>query len=144
MNPLWFGVPFLIGAMTPVVLQMSTQMARRIGVMESAVVLHIVGTLAGLVWLAVGLRGAGFDRLPDVPWWAWLGGVLGVSSLALVNRALPETGVAAFVGLSLTAQLTVALMMDRSGWLGADIRPVGTSHLVGGVLLVIGGILISR
>ena len=144
MNPLWFVVPVVVGALTPVVLQMSVQMASRVGHMESAVVLHLVGTLAGVGWMVVGFRGAGFTQLPAVPWWAWLAGIIGVSSLAAVNRALPETGVAAFVGVSLAAQLTMALLVDKAGWLGAEVRPIGWGHAVGVLLLVAGGVLVSR
>ena len=144
MNPLWFAVPLIVGAMTPVVLQMSAQMADRIGDMESAIILHIVGTVAGLAWWILGLRGAGVQHVSEVPWWAWLAGVIGVSSLAAVNRALPETGVGAFVGVSLAAQLTMALWMDKAGWLGAEIRPIGWTHILGVGCLILGGVLVTR
>jgi len=143
MNLVWLLVPIIVGAATPLVLQMAVEMAKSIGHMESAVVLHVIGTAVGLAWVGIGLRGAGFTHLAEVPWWAWLGGAIGVCSMAALNRAIPEIGVAAFIGVSIAAQLSVALLVDRGGWLGADIREIGATHGVGALLLVAGAVLIS-
>ncbi len=143
MNLVWLLVPVIVGAATPLVLQMAVEMAKSIGHMESAVVLHVVGAIVGLIWVGVGLRGAGFTQLVEVPWWAWLGGAIGVCSMAALNRAIPEIGVAAFIGVSIAAQLSVALLVDRGGWLGADIREIGLSHGLGAAFLVAGAVLIS-
>ena len=144
MNLIWLLVPVIVGATTPIVLQMAVQMAKSVGHMESAVVLHAVGALVGLAWVGLGLRGAGFTHLAEVPWWAWLGGAIGVCGMAALNRAIPEIGVATFVGLNLAAQLVIALLVDRRGWLGAEVREIGLSHGLGAVLLVMGAVLISR
>ncbi len=139
----WLLVPIIVGAATPLVLQMAVEMAKSIGHMESAVVLHFIGAVVGLAWVGLGLRGAGFTHLVEVPWWAWLGGAIGVCSMAALNRAIPEIGVTAFVGVSIAAQLSVALLVDRGGWLGADIREIGVTHGIGAALLVAGAVLIS-
>ena len=67
MNPLWFAGPLIVGAMTPVVLQMSAQMADRIGDMESASILHIVGTVAGLAGGSWARAAPAFSTCPRSP-----------------------------------------------------------------------------
>ena len=51
MNPLWLVIPILVGFAQPVLVQMSVRVSRVLGDMESAVVLHVVGTVVGFLWM---------------------------------------------------------------------------------------------
>ncbi len=144
MNPVWLLVPILVGIGHPVFLQMSVRMSRVVGEMEAAVVLHVAGAFIGLLWMGVGLRGDGLSFIGQVPWWAYLAAVIGVTSLAAVNWTLPIIGVATFCALAVASQLIVALLFDRYGLMGAEVRHVGLSHWVGVSMLVGGAFLVSR
>ena len=67
MNFLWLLVPIVIGIAHPFLLQMCVRVTRHTGEMESAVILHVVGTIVGLGWMGVGLRGHGFSGMSSVP-----------------------------------------------------------------------------
>lgn len=144
MNPLWLLVPILIGLGQPVLMQMSVRLSKATGEMESAVILHIVGALIGVFWLGVGLRGAGFSEMGVAPWWAYLAGAIGVTCLAAMNWTVPVIGVATFSALVVASQLVVALVFDRYGIMGAEVRAVDASHWLGVILLSSGAFLISR
>jgi bacterial/archaeal transporter family-2 protein len=144
MNPLWLIVPILIGLAQPVIMQMSVRVSRVTGEMESAVILHAVGAIIGLLWMGLGIRGVGFSVMNAVPWWAYLAGAIGVTCLAAVNWTLPIVGVATFCALAVASQLIIALLFDRYGLMGAEVRQVGLSHWCGVALLVSGAFLVSR
>ena len=55
MNPLWLLVPILLGLAPPIVVHMYVRVRKHTGEMASAVVWHAIGTIIGLVWMAVGL-----------------------------------------------------------------------------------------
>lgn len=144
MKSLWLMIPLGTGLLIPVLVQMNLRMARSIGDMEAAVLLHGVGVVAGVAWMGVGLRGAGFGGVGAVPWWAWLGGVIGLTGMAAMNRAIPEVGVASAVAVNVAAQLVAALLFEQWGLLGAELHVATPSRWLGAALLVLGAWLIHR
>ena len=101
---LWLSIPIIVGLSQPLIWQMNLRMARHTGNMESAVILHIVGAVFGLSLAMGGLRGGWEGGLSAVPWWAWLAGAIGVSCMAMMNRAIPEIGVAAALAVVVATQ----------------------------------------
>ena len=144
MNLTWLLVHLIIGPAHAMILQMSVRVSRTTGDMDSAVVLQVIGSVVGLGWMAMGLRGSGFGGLNAVPWWAYLAGAVGVTCLAVTNRTIPVIGVATFCSLAVASQLVAALLSDRYGIMGADVREVTASRWVGVGSLSVGAFLVSR
>ena len=144
MNIWWLLVPVVVGLAHPILLQMCVRVTEETGDMESAVILHVVGTVVGLGWMGVGFRGGGFGGMGSVPWWAFLAGAIGVTCLAAANRTVPIVGVATFCALAVASQLVMALIFDRYGLMGAELRDVNLSHWVGVGMLAVGAFLVSR
>jgi hypothetical protein len=55
MKVAWVLVPIVAGMTIPPFVAMNLRMASKVGDMEAAVVLHAVGTLAGLLWVMLGM-----------------------------------------------------------------------------------------
>ncbi len=144
MKAFWLLIPIITGLAVPALVAMNLRMAARTGAMEAAVVLHAVGTLAGLLVIGAGMRGPGFGALADVPGWAFFGGVIGVASMALMNRAIPQIGVANAITLSVAAQLVASVLCEHFGWLGTERSPAGMTRWIGVALLVVGAALVQR
>ena len=106
--------------------------------------LHVIGTVVGVAWLGIGLRGAGFSNMQNIPWWAFLGGAIGVTCMAAMNRTVPIVGVATFCALAVASQLILALCFDRYGIMGATMKTVSWSHWLGVGMLAAGAYLVSR
>ena len=140
----WLAIPMLIGLSQPVLWQMNLRVAKYTGEMESAVILHLVGTVVGLLCVAGGLRVHGFSGLGAIPWWAWLAGAIGVIGMAAMNKAIPHIGVATALAITVAAQLLAALVFEHFGWMGAHIREAVPSRLPGAGLLAIGAWLVTR
>ena len=111
----------------------------------AALVSFTVGTLA-LIALVLVLR----TPLPEraafaaVPWWAWLGGLLGAFYVASSTIVAAELGASTLLGLALLGQLATALVIDHFGWLGLPVNPITWTRLAGVALLGAGVWLISR
>lgn len=90
------------------------------------------------------------ERLPTLasaaalPWWAWLGGLLGFGFvMAMVFTAEP-LGAALFIGLTVTASTAGSVLLDHFGLLGFDPHPAGLGRVIGAALMVIGVALVAR
>jgi len=144
MHPTWLLVPLLVGLAQPVIWQMNVRLARATGEMESAVLLHVVGTVVGLGWMSVGLRQSGFGGTFSAPWWVLLGGAIGVTAMAAMNRAIPEVGVGAAIALTVASQLAAAVVFEHFGWMDSMQRPATWTRLGGVLLLAVGAWLVTR
>ena len=79
-----------------------------------------------------------------MPWWAWLAGVIGVSGMAAINRAIPEIGVSAALAGIVAALFVASLLFEHYGLMGADVRAADPSRWLGAALLAAGAWLVSR
>ena len=141
----WLLVPLAFGVAQPILWLMNQAVARATGNMESALVLHVVGTLVGAAWLGAGLRGSGsWANLAELPWWVFLAGALGVTGMAGMNRAIPEVGVAACLAALVASQFVFALVCEHHGWLGSEVRAATLDRWAGAAMLAVGAWLVSR
>lgn len=111
----------------------------------AALISFLVGTMA-LVLLIVVLRTPVPERaaFAAVPWWAWLGGLLGAFYVASSTVVAVELGATTLLGLALLGQLATALVIDHFGWLGLPVNPLTWSRVAGVALLGLGVWLVSR
>lgn len=86
--------------------------------------------LIGTVPLAL----AGWPDQWAVPWWAWWGGVCGVVFIALTAWAVQHTGVLLFGLVTITGQMTTAVLLDLGNPATRD--HVG-AQMLGGVALTV-------
>jgi transporter family-2 protein len=141
---LWTLLAISVGLLQPVIWQMNLKVADSTGVLEAAVVLHVVGTLFGLVLLFANGRIETWAGLSSVPLWAWTAGAIGVSSMALLNRAIPIVGLASVLACVVAAQFCASLLFETTGWLDTTLRAVTPTRAIGAAFLVIGAFLISK
>lgn len=84
------------------------------------------------------------ERVAAVPWWAWLAGVCGAVFLLSQPIVLPRIGAAAYVGVTVTAQVTMALALDHFGALGVPQHAASLLRVLGAALMVSGVALIAN
>lgn len=72
------------------------------------------------------------------PWWMWLGGVCG--AIAVFGNAwlIPQIGAGVFFMALLLGQMSLSLLMEKYGWLGAERKRISYIQFVGIVLMVSG------
>ena len=111
----------------------------------AALISFLVGTAGLIVLLAVTRTPVpARDTLASVPAWAWFGGLMGAFYVAISTVVASQLGTASLLGLALSGQLAMALVVDHFGWLGLPEHPITLTRLLGVALLGVGVWLISR
>jgi transporter family-2 protein len=71
-----------------------------------------------------------------VPWWGWLGGLIGAVYVTAVFLLIPLIGAAPTVALTVAGQQLASVAVDQYGLLRLPRRPITARRLLGvGVLL---------
>ncbi len=103
-------------------------------------------TMAIALLIALGVARANpprIDGLAALPWWGWLGGLVGATYVTSVFLLIPEIGVAPTIALTVAGQQLASLLVDRYGLLRMPRRAISTIRLTGVVLLLAGVALIQ-
>ena len=117
-----------IGMQSP----MANMISQRLGVLESVVIVHLGGAVAGLLVLLVTVRGVGnLSRFRELPWYLLGAGAFGLIVIASFSYTIPRVGVMASVLITVTGQMAISSVLDHYGFLGADIRPMTLPRLLG-------------
>ena len=81
----------------------------------------------------------GFNgKAPQVPWWAWFGGLVGAVFLLSQPVVAPKIGAGPFIGLTVTSSTILSVAIDHYGWLGFPQHTASVGRLVGTGLMVVG------
>ena len=111
----------------------------------AALISFLVGTTGLVVLLAVTRTPMpARDTLASVPAWAWFGGLMGAFYVAISTVVASQLGTASLLGLALSGQLAMALVVDHFGWLGMPEHPITLTRLAGVALLGFGAWLVAR
>lgn len=141
----FFLLALVAGLMLPIQAGLNSEMGR---VLKSPVYASIVSFVTGLIALVLY---AFLTRMPfgnlrqglTLPWYYWIGGVLGAVYVYGLIVLTPRLGVALTFGLTVAAQMTFSLVMDHYGWLDVPVSPISWPRVLG-VLLIIGGVVLIR
>lgn len=141
----WFALmAFACGAIVPLQATINATLRTHLpSPMQAALVSFTVGTLALLLYVTV-------ERSPlptassvaQVPWWGWIGGVLGAFFVFSSLVVVPKLGAAAMLAIIVAGQMTSSLLMDHFGVLNlaqvsiTPIRVLGVGLVIAGAAIV--------
>ncbi|MGE5391041.1 MAG: DMT family transporter [Deltaproteobacteria bacterium] len=138
-NWLYLGLAALSGAAMAVEGSINAALGKIVGVMESTLLVHLIGTVVVLaIMIIMGTGWASAGKLGQVPWWAYLGGVLSVLIIYALVLAMPKVGVANATTAIIVAQISMAVLIDALGLFGMKRHSFNYYDLLGIALLVIG------
>ena len=101
------------------------------------VVLGVIAFLQGDSWFKP-------NSLATIPWWAWLGGILGAFVVAMSIFLAPKLGALVLAVSIVSGQVIASLALDQNGWLGYPKIDITPNRLMGALLLIIGLFLVVR
>jgi transporter family-2 protein len=110
---------------------------QKMGMMESAFIVHFGGAVAALLPLLF-MSGGKIGLWRSLPWYTLFTGVLGLVVLSAVSYAIPRIGVAGAITSIVTGQLLISALLDHFGWLGAAVRPLDSTRILGLAVLFLG------
>jgi transporter family-2 protein len=128
-------------------IEAGTNTALRKGLGSPFLALAAISAMTLILSLASALTAQ--ERWPDqaammaVPWWGWLGGVLGFGFVAAMIYTAETLGSALFIGLTVTASTLLSVTLDHFGWLGFTQHLAGPGRIIGVLFMIIGVALIA-
>lgn len=139
---LGFICALIAGAAMSIQGVMNTRLGDKVGVLETNAYVQLTGFVLALIIAMIFGKGD-IRRLPDAPWYAWLGGVL--APIITVTVMLSISGLSPTIAIStiLLSQLTVAALIDAFGIMDAEKIAFTWQKLVGVVLMVCGVIMMK-
>ncbi len=114
-------------------------LGKALGLWESTLLVHVIGTLTALaIVLVLGIGFSNYQKVGSVPWFAFLGGVLNVVIIYAVARSIPQIGVGNATTAIIVAQILTALLVDGLGLFGMKRIQFQYLDLLGVALLTVG------
>ena len=132
----------LVGAIVPVQTAINTRLRQSVGSPIGATFVSFIIAVVVASIIAWGASGALVPNLSTAaaqPWWAWLGGFMGVMVIAGNIVLFPKLGPVQTVILPILGQVIMGLLIDRFGLFQSPQVAVGPLRLLG-ALIVVGGI----
>lgn len=118
-------------------------LGKKVGSIEAAFVVHVVGSAILGAVLLTGMTGGSVKGTLQAPWWSLLGGPLSVAIIWGVLWSMKNVGVGSATTAIVAAQITAALLLDTLGITGQKV-PIDVSKGLGAVLFVAGAYLLLR
>ncbi|PKM76395.1 MAG: hypothetical protein CVU90_12835 [Firmicutes bacterium HGW-Firmicutes-15] len=138
-NLLYLAIAALSGAAMALQGTLNTALGKIVGIWESTLIVHLVGTVASLlIILVLGIGFGNLGKAGSAPWYVYLGGILNVLIIYAVVRTMPQIGVGNATTAIVVAQLITALIIDNTGAFGMKKVPFHYIDILGIVLLAIG------
>lgn len=146
MKYMYLLATLLAGSLLPVQAILNSRLGRHLGgSLLGVLASFLIGTVCLLLanGLVNGRELLSLRPVRSLPWWLWLGGVLGAVFLAYITWVNQRQGMALTFILVVCGQILMALLLDHFGWLGTQPRPVSPTQLLG-VALILAGIVLVR
>ena len=142
----WLYLIFAVaaGAMLPVQFGVNAQLAHWLGSpIRAAFVSFLVGAVALLVVAAFVRRPLpSLARLGDVPWWVWIGGLLGAFYVTGSIVTAPKLGAVTLAAAVIFGQTLASVLVDQFGWVGFEEQHATPGRLVGVLRVAVGVVLV--
>lgn len=139
-------VALAVGGLIPI--QTAANSRLRMSVGNKPVVPALISFSSALFFAVVAttvLRGNPVPQFSaDVPWWGWLGGVMGVCFVLGNILLFPRLGALETVVLPILGQVVMGLLVDRFGLLGAPAMPVSWMRVLGAAVVFAGIVVVLR
>jgi transporter family-2 protein len=143
----WLYLLFAVaaGAMLPFQFGINAQLSNWVdSPIRAAFVSFLVGTIALLIISAFVRKPLpSLARLGDVPWWVWIGGLLGAFYVAGSIVTAPKLGAVTLAVAIVFGQTLASVLVDQFGWVGFEEHHASPGRLAG-VLLVASGVVLVR
>tara|TARA_R110002110_G_scaffold133783_1_gene316460 strand:- start:69811 stop:70278 length:468 start_codon:yes stop_codon:yes gene_type:complete len=113
--------------------------------LQAAFISFLVGTLLlGMIALLLGAPWFAHASPATLPWWAWLGGLLGAFNVAMSVYLAPKLGALTLAISIICGQVLASMVLDHNGWLGYPEIELSLPRLLGAAMMIAGVLLVAR
>ena len=139
-------VALAVGGLIPI--QTAANSRLRMSVGNKPVMPALISFSSALFFAVVATSALRGNPVPqfsaDVPWWGWLGGVMGVCFVLGNILLFPRLGALETVVLPILGQVVMGLLVDRFGLFGAPAMPVSWMRVLGAAVVFAGIVVVLR
>ncbi len=145
----WLTLALAAGAALPVQGAINAQLRTDLDAPIAAGAVSFVVAGAGMGALLLAMLAATraprprLQPLRRLPWWGWLGALVGATYVTAVFLLIPEIGTAPTIALTVAGQQVASVFVDRFGLLRLPRRPVPPARLAAVTALLAGVLLIT-
>jgi bacterial/archaeal transporter family-2 protein len=145
----WLALAVLAGAALPVQGAVNAQLRADLHETIAVGALSFIVATAGMGLLLAASLSLGhaprprIEPLARMPWWGWLGGLVGATYVTAVFSLMPEIGAAPTIALTVGGQQAASVLVDRLGLFRLPRRPIPPLRLVAVGALLTGVALIQ-
>ncbi|MBC8135975.1 MAG: DMT family transporter [Fibrella sp.] len=141
-------VTLVAGAALPVQAGINSRLGKEMGSpFVASLISFLIGTASILIFVLLSRvnapEGGYAVTASRLPWWIWLGGVIGAVFVTVAATFASRIGFSLFSAVVIAGQLLTSVGLDHFGLLGAERHPVSLLRL-GGIALLIAGIALIR
>ena len=123
--------------------QMMGELEQRVGMLAGTASNFAVGAVVMALVLLL-IRSPSLAEWQGVPPYLYLAGLAGIVIISSIAFTVARVGVLAGSMLLVTAQLAGGTIIDHFGWLGASVREITLTKLLGIMFLILGARLVLR
>jgi transporter family-2 protein len=77
------------------------------------------------------------QQFANVPWWAFLGGLLGATFVSLSTLTVPKLGLTTATLAVVCSQMIMSLVIDQFGWFGVPTHSLNFSRVFAIAVLMV-------
>jgi transporter family-2 protein len=111
--------------------------------LPAAVISFVIGLIGLIAVTSISGAWSWSVSFKDVPWWAWIGAILGAFFLVVSAYFVRSLGTTLFFAIIIASQLGMALFIDHLGLFGQVKQELTIIRFFGASLLVLGALLIK-
>ncbi len=142
MNILPLLMAVLSGVAMAVQGALNTDLSKTIGLLAGTFFVHIVGTIFAVILLFFRLSETHWNAITSVPWYNFLGGIIGVGIVYGVIFSMTKLGAAATTTAIIIGQISMAAIIDKFGLFGLESIPFNLWKGLGIILMALSGWLL--
>ncbi|MDI3481296.1 MAG: bacterial/archaeal transporter family-2 protein [Tepidanaerobacteraceae bacterium] len=131
-------IAFAAGMAMAVQGSMNSAVSRAIGLSQATFVVHFSATIIMVIILIFGISRGDWGNYSLIPWYYYLGGLIGVVITYTVVISIPKLGVAVATTAIIVGQVLTACMVDHFGFFGLERVPFTWLKFLGLIFLSIG------
>jgi transporter family-2 protein len=132
---LYIILAVLCGCITIISMIVNSHLAKKIGTLQGTLINYIVGLTTTILLMIIVKSSISlpYSSFSKIPWWAFLGGLLGVVVVSSSNIVLPKIPTIYTTLLIFIGQLFTGILIDyfRVGF-------VSKGKIIGGLLILLG------
>lgn len=132
----------LAGVLLALLIQLNAALGKRIGVLESSFIAHLVGSLLAFFIVSIRIKKGLAQKIISLPKYLFVGGVLGVLITVVGNIVVPALGLLFYMSLLTTLDLIFSAVVDHVGLFGLQRFRITAKRMIGLLLASVGVMLI--